>query len=206
MIWKNTGKGIPMINKRDVFIKGKNIYLKVLTKEDVLSSGWYGWFNDEYICESLQKHYFPNTVENQLAYWEQLALGSDKEKKIQLGICKNGSSKLLGIVSLQNIDTINRKAEISAVVGEKAGRDTKTIAEAWKLIFWHGFNVLNLNRIYGGSISKPVVDLMCRVAACTLEGIRKQDVFKNGSYIDTYEYGVLRSEFNEKYFKLPRSK
>ena len=60
------------INKNEVFIKGKSIYLKVLTKNDVLESNWYGWFNDEKTSKTLQKHYFPNTLENQLTFFTNL--------------------------------------------------------------------------------------------------------------------------------------
>ena len=69
------------IDKRDIFIKGKNIYLKVLTKEDVLTSGWYGWFNDEHTCETLQKHYYPNTMKSQLEFWNELDLSPNKHSK-----------------------------------------------------------------------------------------------------------------------------
>jgi len=192
------------IDQRDIFIRGKSIFLKALTREDVSSSGWYSWFNDESTCETLQKHYFPNTLETQIEYWEKLSQASKHGTCIQLGICKYGDDRVLGIISLNNIDHINHKAEISAVIGEADGKDIRTISEAWRLIFWHGFNVLNLHRIYGGSISKSVVDLMCRVAACSPEGVRKEDIFKNGEYVDMYEYGVLRNSFNKKYFDIDR--
>ena len=192
------------VDSRTIFIRGKEIFLKALTREDVMSSNWFGWFNDEVTCETLQKHYFPNTLESQLDYWEKLLQQAKDGTCIQLGVCKNNDEKLIGIVSLNHIDYVNRKAEISAVMGEDEGKDIKTIAEAWRLIFWHGFNVLNLHRIYGGSISKSVVDLMCRVAACVPEGVRKEDAFKKGKYLDVYEYGVLKSSFNEKYFDLMR--
>ena len=190
------------IDKRDIFIKGKNIYLKVLTKEDVLTSGWYGWFNDEHTCETLQKHYYPNTMKSQLEFWNELDLSPNKHSKIQLGVCKKNSSKILGVVSLSSIDSINQTAEQSTVMGEIEGKDVKTITEAWRLLFWHGFNVLNLNKIYGGSISKSVVDLICRVVAGSGEGIRKKQVYKNGVFVDAYSWGVLKSSFNKKYFNL----
>ena len=194
------------VDSRTVFMTGKNIFLKVLTREDVISSNWFGWFNDEITCETLQKHYFPNTLESQLDYWEKVSQQAKDGSCIQLGVCKNGDDKLLGIVSLNHIDYINRKAEISAVMGENEGKDIKTITEAWRLMFWHGFNVLNLHRIYGGSISKSVMDLICRVAGCSAEGTRKEDAFKNGEYLDIYEFGVLRKSFNEKYFDIVRNK
>ena len=184
------------IDPRDVFIKGKKVILKVLTREDVLNSNWYGWFNDEELCKTLQKHYFPNSVEKQLEFWENNVLNG--RNRIQLGICKSASHELLGIISLNNIDHINSKAEISAVIGEKNNHDVATFIEACKLIFNHGFNSLNLNRIYGGSISKDLVKLMCRTLGCKEEGIARKEIFKNGTYHDSYLYGLLREEFNFK--------
>lgn len=69
-------------DKRDIFINGKNVYLKVLTKDDVIKSGWYGWFNDELTCKTLQKHYFPNSLESQLEFWSDLNSKSNKDTKI----------------------------------------------------------------------------------------------------------------------------
>ena len=188
------------IDKRNIFIKGKNIYLKVLTKEDVIKSNWYGWFNDERTCETLQKRYFPNSLEKQLEYWSELNKEMISNKKIQLGVCKNKSSKILGVISLNNINMINQTAENSIVMGESEGKDIKTVTEAWRLIFWHGFNVLNLNKIYGGSISKSIVDLLCRVTESKHEGTRKHQVFKNGIFVDTYLWGLTKNSFNKKYF------
>ena len=189
-------------DKRNIFIKGKNIYLKALTKEDVLISGWYGWFNDQSTCETLQKHYYPNSQQSQLEFLNDLYVGTNKYSKIQLGVCKNHSSKILGVVSLSNISSINQTAEMSTVMGESEGKDLKIVTEAWRLLFWHGFNVLNLNKIYGGSISKSLVDLICRVAAGNPEGTRKKHVYKNGEFVDIYLYGILKSLFNKKYFNI----
>ena len=181
------------IDPRDVFLKGKITLLKVLTKKDVLDSNWYGWFNDEELCKTLQKHYYPNSVELQLEFWEKNIYNSDT--KIQLGICKIDDPKILGIISLNNIDMINRKAEMSVVIAEPEGRGISVFIEACKLLFNHAFSALNLNRIYGGSISKELVSLMCRTLGCQEEGILRQDIYKNGKYNNAYLYGLLRDEF-----------
>jgi RimJ/RimL family protein N-acetyltransferase len=185
------------IDHRDIFLKGKNIYLKVLTKDDVLNSNWYGWFNDEELCKTLQKHYYPNTIEMQYDFWEKNILNS--QTKIQLGICKIDNSKILGIVSLNNIDLINRRAEMSAVIGEQEGRGVNLFIEACKLLFSHAFFTLNLNRIYGGSISKELVTLLCRTLGCKEEGVARQDIYKNGKYNNSYLYGLLREDFENKF-------
>lgn len=181
------------IDQRDVFLKGKHVLLKVLTKEDVLTSNWYGWFNDQELCKTLQKHYYPNSVEMQLEFWEKSVRNSDD--KIQLGICKIDNPKILGIISLNNIDFINRKAEMSAIIGEQEGRGVSLFIEACRLLFSHAFNALNLNRIYGGSISRELVILMCRSLGCKEEGLARQDIYKNGKYNDAYLYGLLKEEF-----------
>ncbi|HMO18045.1 MAG TPA: GNAT family protein [Oligoflexia bacterium] len=167
--------------------------LRVLTREDVLHGPWYGWFNDEEICKTLQKHYFPNTVESQLKFWESNI--QDAKDKLQLGICKTGNDNLLGIVSLNAIDYINRKCEFSIVIGEKEGRNISIFLESARLIFKHAFKTLNMNKIYGGSLSKELVTLMCRSLGCKEEGISRMDIFKNGSYHDSYRYSILSDEF-----------
>lgn len=181
------------IDQRDVFLKGQNVFLKVLTKDDVINSNWYGWFNDEELCKTLQKHYYPNSVEMQLEFWGKNIYNSDT--KIQLGICNIDDPKILGIISLNNIDLINRRAELAVVIGEQEGRGISLFIEACKLLFNHAFSTLNLNRIYGGSMSKELVSLMCRILGCKEEGVARQDIYKNGKYNDAYLYGLLREEF-----------
>jgi [ribosomal protein S5]-alanine N-acetyltransferase len=187
------------IDKKDIFIMGNKIYLKVLTKQDVLTSGWYGWFNNEQTCELLQQRYFPNTLESQLEFWNELSLKTNKSK-IQLGICKKQTNKILGVISLSNINTINQTAENSILIGEAEGKNAQIATEAMRLLFWHGFNVLNLNKIYGGSISKLVVEFICKVASGSKEGVRKKQIYKNGIFVDAYLWGVMKDRFNKEYF------
>ena len=181
------------IDPRNIFLKGKNVILKVLTREDVVGSDWYGWFNDEDLCKTLQKHHYPNSMESQITFWEKNVRNAND--KIQLGICRIEGGQIVGIVSLNNIDFINRKAEFSVVIGDREAQNVNIFTESCKLLLNHGFYSLNLNRIYGGSISKDLVNLMCRVFNFQEEGIKRQDVYKNGKYIDAYYFGILREEF-----------
>ena len=183
----------------DIFLKGDTIYLKVLTEEDVLNSNWYGWFNNEETTKWMQKHYFPNTRSEQLEFYNREIKGS--KSKLQLGICKKDDNKLLGSISLENIDYLNRNAEISTVIGEKEGRNIKIIIEIYKLILNHAFNTINLQRIYTGTMSKEFAILMERLFNFKREGILRNHIFKNGSYHDSYMHGLLKSEFKNKIVK-----
>ena len=182
------------IDERDIFLRGKEVYLKVLTKQDVIHSNWYGWFNDEELCKTLQKHYFPNSLEQQLEFY-QANINTTSMTKIQLGVCKTNSPLILGIISLNNIDYINRKAELSAVIGEPGGRNINVFRESCQLICRHAFGTLNLNKVYGGSISKELVGLMCKFLKGKEEGILRSDIYKGGEYHDAFLYGILKKDF-----------
>jgi [ribosomal protein S5]-alanine N-acetyltransferase len=177
----------------DIFLKGTHIYLKVLTEKDAGESNWYSWFNDEEITKYMQKHYFPNTRAAQVDFWRENIKGSTK--KLQLAICKVNSSKILGCISLENIDYLNRKAEISTIIGEKEGRNIIVTIEAYKLIINHAFNTLNLNKIYTGTFSKEFAQLMERIFNFKKDGELRQDVYKDGEYHNVHLHSLLRTEF-----------
>ena len=109
------------MDKRDLFISGKIVALRAINKEDVINSNWYGWFNDEETTKNLQKHYFPNTLEKQLDFYEKLVKDNSK---IQLIIIeKENPDNILGVVSLQKINLINKNADLSLVIGNEEERD-----------------------------------------------------------------------------------
>jgi ribosomal-protein-alanine N-acetyltransferase len=181
------------IDSRDIFINGKNVFLKALNEADIINSNWYAWFNDELLCKTLQKHYFPNTISSQVKFWEENIKNTDK--KIQLGICSVSDQVLIGVVSLNNIDYINRKCEFSILIGEKSYQNVVNFVEATKMTLNHAFNSLNMNKVYGGSISQDLVLLMTRTLGFKSEGIAREDIFKNGQYHDCFLYSIIKSEF-----------
>ena len=181
------------LDPRDIFLKGSHVCLKSLTTSDISNSNWYGWFNDEVLCNTLQKHYFPSSCESQTQFFNKHL--SNSSTKLQLGICLPEKSSISGIVSLNDINYINRNAEFSIVIGDKDAQNVIVFTEASRLIFNHAFNSLNLYRIYGGTISEDLVLLMCRILGCTQEGVLRDSIYKNGEYHNAFLYGVLKHEF-----------
>lgn len=182
-----------MIDTRDIFLRGEYVILKVLTRDDVICSGWYGWFNDEDLCKTLQKHYFPATMESQIEFWEKKI--KSPNDLIQLGICRAEGGPIVGIISLSNINFINRNAEMSILIGDRSAQNVSIFVDSCKLLFNHAFYSLNLNRIFGGSISEELVTLLCRMLNCKNEGVSRQQIYKQGKYHDAYRYAVLREDF-----------
>jgi ribosomal-protein-alanine N-acetyltransferase len=183
------------LDYRNIFIKGKKIHLISLSENEVNNTSWYSWFNDEEICKTLQKHYYPNSINLQKEF---LLSSSNDKSQLILGIYSIKEKKLIGVTSLYAIDFINSKAGFSIVIGEKKFRNLLIFVEIAMLVFNHGFNTLNLNRIYGGSISEKLVDFMCKSLGCEKEGVSKSDIFKEGKYHDSFQYGILRNNFKIK--------
>ena len=180
-------------NKHDIFIKGKIINLTVLIEEIVEKTNWYNWFNDEENTKNMQKHYFPNTKQMQLEYFKNEI--ESNQTKLQLGIVQKNKNLFCGIISLNDINYINRCCEISAIIGEKSSRTFQYFAEAVNLTCKHAFETLNMNRIYSGTISKEIDELMCRTLGFVHEGISRKAVYKNGEYHDIYHHAMTIQDY-----------
>jgi len=174
----------------DIFIKGNVVDLVVLTEEVIDKTNWYKWFNDEENTKNMQKHYYPNSKELQLKYFKEEIDGNDKKK--QLGIVRKDKNLFCGVISLSNIDHLNRSCEIGLIIGEAEARKIQYFIEAVKLTCNHAFDTLNINRIYSGTISKEIDELFCRILGFEHEGLSRQAVFKNGGYHDVYRHALLK--------------
>ena len=147
--------------KYDVFIQGVNVDLVVLTAEIAEKSNWYNWFNNEENMRIMNKHYFPNTREDQVRFFTDQIKGN--RTLIQLGIFHKLDQALIGVISLRAIDFINRKCEIGGLIGETKYKIMKYWLEANRLLIAHARNQLNMHRIYGGALSKEVAILYQRM-------------------------------------------
>jgi len=177
----------------DVFISGKYVDLFVLTEEHALYTDWYNWFNNAETMSYLEHHRFPNTPANQLEFYKT-ALGSSS-KKLQLGIMDK-NKVFIGIVSLGNIDYISQKADAAIIIGEKKYQKEIYTIEAMSLMLEHAFFTLNLRRIYGGAMAKWIADFWVSMMNATHEGMYRKHIYKNGTFHDTYLFGMLREEFS----------
>jgi [ribosomal protein S5]-alanine N-acetyltransferase len=175
----------------DIFLKGENIDLVVLTSKIIEQTNWYNWFNDEENTKYMQKHYFPNSREKQLKFFRDEIEGNNK--KIQLGIYHKEDKILIGAISLNNINFQHRKCEISGFIGEKKYQTLKPFLESNKLLIKHAFEQLNMNRIYGGALNEDVSDFFVRFLNFKKEGVLIRDVYKNGKYHNLYLIALLNT-------------
>ena len=171
-----------MIEERLVFYEGKHVRLMVLSPQDVVESDWVGWFNDEIMSAYNQHHYFPNTFEQQ----HDILKSCVSSNKLQLGIVDRASpDNICGVISLSAIDWIHRHAEIAGIQATKHTKSNPALfLEAWSIMLRHGFEQFGLNKIYGGKFHPHVTAALVRTFNFEIEGVRRRQVYKNGTYHD----------------------
>jgi RimJ/RimL family protein N-acetyltransferase len=178
------------IDERLVFYEGRYVRLKVLSPQDVVESDWVGWFNDESMSAYNGHHYFPNTFEQQQSILASCVL----PHKLQLGIVDRvNPDKICGVVSLNSIDWIHRHAEIAGIQATKHTKSNPALfLEAWSIMLRHGFEQFGLNKIFGGTFHPHVTDALTRVFNFEVEGVRRRQMYKNGTYRDVTLVAVFK--------------
>jgi len=176
------------------FLAGKTIYLRVIEESD-LNSNYREWFNDEEVCRYNSHHRFPNYDSNMQEYYQQVI---KSRTNLILAICDKANHKHIGNIALENIDPLNQSAEFAIVIGDKSYWGKGAGKEAMKLLVKHGFNDLNLHRIYCGTtaMNLPMQKLAAAIGFSE-EGRARDALFKGGQFRDVIQYGLLRHEFKE---------
>jgi len=103
-------------------------------------------------------------------------------------------NNLVGVCGLTSIDWVNRRAEFSLYIASEYQGNGYGEA-ALRLLVEHGFNVLNLNSIWGEAFDgNPAINMFKKVGFIE-EGRRRQFYFREGKYIDAILFSLMRSEY-----------
>lgn len=119
-----------------------------------------------------------------------LLFGPDPNAIKSFGLRKEDA--LVGVISLYDIDWINRKA----IVGNLAVRTARVGLEAVQTLVTYGFSQLGLHRIechaYGGNTYTPWI---CEKIGGVFEGAARESLYRNGSWTDVKIYSMLDREW-----------
>jgi len=136
-----------------------------------------------YIAKEVDENWYDNYLQNRQQNKRLVIVDSDEEIAI-------------GTIQLTNIHPINRSAEYSVMIGNKGYWGKGAGLTATLEILNHGFNDLNLNRIYLTVLveNERAIKLYSK-AGFVEEGREREAIFKNGRFHDLILMSVLRKDF-----------
>lgn len=152
------------------------------------------WFNDIEVCKYNSHHKFPKSKQEIKDYIREV---NHSNNFLVLAIIDKKNNKHIGNISLQEINYIDRNAELAFIIGEKEYWKKGYATEAAKLIIKHAFIELNLHRLYLGTADNNLGMLkLAEKLGFKREGLRKEALFKNGTYHDIIEYGIIKGDYH----------
>lgn len=103
----------------------------------------------------------------------------------------------LGLISLLNINYINRSGELHIMIGDSENRGKGIGTFAVRAMIAHAFQNLNLRRIELGVLETNLSALrLYQKTGFVQEGLKRKSNYKNGEYVSMIMMGLLREEYH----------
>lgn len=168
------------------------IKLRALTKSDLEKT--LEWHNQDDIRDLYAGHPFPVNREMEEKWYEKI-LYSNYPTTV-FGIEKIKEKKLIGIVLLKDIHSINRSCEFAIYIGDKDERGKGYSKEATLLSLEFSFNKLGMNRVFLKVLEENMAaKKLYEKCNFKMEGILRNSNYKNGEYKSEIIMSILKDEF-----------
>lgn len=155
-----------------------------------LAGAYMSWFEDQDVCKYNSHGKFFKTAAYFRSFYESL----DSENQVVWAICHNMDGHI-GNISLQGISLINRNAELAILLGDKRHWGKGVAKMAGRKLIQHGFDKLNLERIYcGTAASNEAMKRLALALGMAQEGCRRSHLYLDGGWVDVIEYGLLKRD------------
>jgi RimJ/RimL family protein N-acetyltransferase len=176
-------------------IEGDRIYLSPRNTEDY--EIFAKWLNDPQVIDYLGRSGKMITNEAEKEYLEH-----NINSEASFSIIDINNDKLLGSISIESIDHLNRRGTLGIFIGDKEYRDKGYGTEAIRLILEYGFKYLNLKNINLDLLSANERAYRCYQKCGFKEyGRRRSCYFINGKYYDKISMDILDEEFEGDYIR-----
>jgi diamine N-acetyltransferase len=174
-------------------VYGERVRLRAIERSDIPK--YYDWVNDPEVTRGLSL-YLPMSNADEEKWFERALQGDPNEKPLAIEVKDSDGWKLIGNCGLFGIEWVNRCAELGILIGDKSAWNKGFGTETMVLLLRHGFETLNLNRLFLRVYGTNVRAVRAyQKAGFIEEGRMREAVFKNGRYDDIIIMSVLRSEW-----------
>ena len=178
-------------------IPGGRIYLSPMDPDD--AALYTKWMNDLEVTRWLTMHSSVFSLPAERAYLENTAKETNKHQfsiVLRGGGDAPGGYRLLGNISLMDVNQINRRATLGVFIGEEEDRSKGYGTEAIRLLVEYGFNWLGLRNIDLHVNSSNARAIACYKKAGFREyGRRHCAIFADGQWYDDLLMEALAPDF-----------
>jgi len=180
-----------MSDKGVVFLEGHKTILRPFEASTDLKTVTE-WINDpsnrQFILQC-----FPQTTQREEEWFAKLGT---TDTDVTLAVVAKPELKLIGSMGLHRIEWKNRVANTGTIIGDPTYRDKGYGTDAKMTLLEYAFHELGLNKVNSAAFAtNPRSIAYSRKCGYRVEGTRRQQIFKQGRYIDLVELGVLRREW-----------
>jgi diamine N-acetyltransferase len=174
-------------------IYGKRIRFRAPERDDV--PRFVAWLNDPEVREGISL-FLPLSTSEEEKWFESMLERPASEHPLTIEVRDNDEWIPIGNCGFINIDWRNRASEVGIFIGEKSYWNQGYGTEAMGMLLKHGFQTLNLNRIFLRVFeSNPRAIRAYEKAGFIHEGSLRHAEYKNGEYIHVLLMSVIRSEW-----------
>ncbi|MFD1956336.1 GNAT family N-acetyltransferase [Paenibacillus thailandensis] len=173
-------------------IEGNAISLRYACKQDL--DEYFAYLQDEETTRltGSQQHF----TREGTAVWLQKISAVNAEERVDYMIIEKSSGKLIGEVVLNEIDTVNRSANIRIGIRGSGNRGKGYGTEAMRLMLRVGFEDLKLHRIHLGVYAfNPRAVHVYEKIGFRREGVQRDVLFDNGQYHDMILMAMLEQDY-----------
>jgi diamine N-acetyltransferase len=178
------------------YLFSDRIRLRAAEKEDI--TGFLRWVNDEDVTENLFLIDPMSRFEEENWYESMMKRPSSEHALVIEAIDQSPTRdyRPIGTCQFHNLDWRNRCAEIGIMIGEKIFWDQGYGTETMRLLLRHGFDTLNLHRIWLQVYAKNKRGIRAyEKAGFVHEGKYRQAHYQHGQYHDVHLMSVLKEEW-----------
>lgn len=176
---------------------GERLFLSPMSLGD--AEQYAAWMNDFAVTDYIGRSVQVLTLAAEMDYLENV---KDKEASFAIVANENGEEKLIGSISIMEINYTHRIGTLGIFIGDPEYRSKGYGAEAINLILEFAFRYMNLK-----NINLSVYDYNERAIKCYKKvgfkeyGRRRKSIFMNGKYYDRIFMDILDEEFTGDFIK-----
>ena len=175
-------------------VYGKRVRLRGAERSDL--EKFVLWINDPEVTQGLTL-FLPMSIIDEEKWFESAMQRPQEEKPLVIDMKDGTDWRLIGNSGFFGFDWVARSAEVGIMIGEKTIWGQGYGTEVMKLLLRHGFETLNLNRVYLRVYAENKRAIRTyEKAGFVHEGRMRQAVYKHGAYSDVLYMSVLREEWD----------